>query len=180
MNECSNTLRDTVTDLTDELMAKDRIMHNMKQEMEDMKRLDKCSQSGYLMNPGFQPPNSNVAVPQLYPIYTPSIQPEECQDFEQYSVCDNCTEQGITQLQHDIAKLQEELHQSKQMILRLVNEADTREQDVDRLEGNLHILREELEQTKADHERNQGRSVSVNNFYGTTYILYCNPKDMAL
>lgn len=42
---------------------------------------------------------------------------------------------------------------SEQMILRLKNEANTREQDVHCLEENLHVLTEELEQTRADHER---------------------------
>ncbi|CAC5386281.1 unnamed protein product [Mytilus coruscus] len=232
LNECSNTLRETITDLfildnltdhADELKEKDSIIHNMKQEMEEMKqrldkcsqsgylmnpgltdhadglkekdsiihnmkqemeemkqRLDKCSQSGYLMNLGFQPPDSNVAVPQLYPIYTPSIQPEECQDFEPSSVCDNCTEQGTTQLQHDIARLQEELQQSKQMIVKLESDAQTRQRDVDRLKQNLQFLSEELGQTKADQERNHGRNISVSNFYGPTNVMNGSSKDMAL
>lgn len=46
---------------------------------------------------------------------------------------------------------------SKKIILRLENEADAREQDV-------HSLREELEQTRADHERCV-KHLSLHNYF---------------
>lgn len=168
--------------LNDQMKDKDRLIHNMKQEMEDMKRkLNMYSQSGYLVNQEFKPPYSNVAVPQLQPIYTSSYQPEEYQDLKQHSVCDTCTKQGITQLQSDNARLQRELAQSKQMILKMEREAQTREEDLDRLERDLTSSREELEQTKADQEKNQGKQVYVNNFYGPALnLLNYSSQDNAL
>ncbi|CAC5387558.1 unnamed protein product [Mytilus coruscus] len=123
---------------------------------------------------------SNVVVSELQRIYTPSMQPTENQALNRYSVCNYSTELGIAQLLADKTRLQEESRQRKLMILKLENEAHTREQDLYLLEQDLHNVRKELEQAKADRERNQGRNVSVSNFYGTTHVINCSSQDMAL
>lgn len=60
---------------------------------------------------------------------------------------------------------------SKQMIEKLENEAQTRQQNIDRLEQNLLSLSEELEQTKAEQERcvNNG---SLHNYVVEIFV-YC-------
>lgn len=159
-----------VVKLTDQMKDKDRLVHNMTHEMEDLKRkLHMYPQRRYLMNSELQPPYT-----QLQSTCTPSYQhdqPVEYQDFDQYSVGDNCTDQGITQLQTDNTRLQNQLDQCKQMILRLKRDAQTREEDFDLLERDLISTREKLDQTKADQERNQDKQVNVNHFHGPAYNL---------